>query len=601
MRLINVRTYWLEEFYGHQIPLYAILSHRWDKGEVLFQDMQTQHRREKKGWTKIAKCCELAQSHGWDYVWIDTCCIDKSSSSELSEAINSMFEWYANAGVCYVYLSDYSESSYRGKVLGSSKWFRRGWTLQELLAPTNMLFLDRDWSPIGNKQSLSSLIAGATGISKEHLFNFSTASVAQKMSWASRRTTTRIEDEAYSLLGLFGVHMPLLYGEGNNAFLRLQLEILKTNDDVSILAWTGPDTGNVLAESVADFWNARCVTPREDPSHQVSLHMTSRGLVAEVVLHTAVNGEHFVPLEVEDSQEQSSLALGLEAISDGRFRRSTLLYSWNHHVETALLEASSICIDQSLKRRFGDSLLFHVVIGSNTALQSPVALSGVRHLQIKPRVPTRADQTNQHVSAAKSKTRQCADIGAGQVSLRLGETCLFHLETSKLVRSGLCSAAYLSELELYSTPCEHWPKLCFALYAVGKLPCFKVWPWSPTSDQEMIENLASTTHLKPPLLEGAMIRMEALVGISSWLMIRFEPQIHRNREPVKLCLHHEVIEDRALPQDVDCEVRRYGEVEVRYFHLPKPGPITISARDPTWFSRHRPKRSLPRDTSSESE
>lgn len=167
-----------------------------------------------KGYSKILGCCKQAILDGWEYAWIDSCCIDKTSSAELSEAITSMFLWYKEAQVCYAFLSDVP--SMRGcsedttkKSLAESKWFTRGWTLQELLAPDFLVFYDEHWEEIGTKFSLADVIQQRTGI--KDLRRWNEACVAQKMYWASRRETTRAEDLAYSLLGIFGVYMPPLY------------------------------------------------------------------------------------------------------------------------------------------------------------------------------------------------------------------------------------------------------------------------------------------------------------------------------------------------------------------------------------------------------
>ncbi|KAF4614317.1 hypothetical protein G7Y89_g15419 [Cudoniella acicularis] len=247
MRLLNTTTLKLEEFFSDHVPKYAILSHRWEKEEVAFQDLLNGVGVSMAGYAKITGCCAQAISDGWQYAWVDSCCIDKSSSAELSEAINSMFKWYRNAQVCYVYLSDVPtgyatsldptnpNSTGSSKFL-RSKWFTRGWTLQELLAPATVVFYDQEWVRMGTRADLESLLSFITGI--QDFANFETACVAQKMSWASERETTRVEDKAYCLMGLFDVNMPPLYGEGENAFLRLQLEILSKSDDESIFAWT---------------------------------------------------------------------------------------------------------------------------------------------------------------------------------------------------------------------------------------------------------------------------------------------------------------------------------------------------------------------------
>jgi hypothetical protein len=254
MRLLNAHTKQFEEFFDStQRPPYAILSHTWGSNELTFKDM------EKNGYIpsrKIDGCCEQALRDGWKYVWVDTCCIDKSSSAELSEAINSMWAWYRWSRVCYAYLSDIpagvSAEEYHASVLpedppfAESRWFTRGWTLQELIAPKIVEFYDESWNPIGRKSesekdlAFTILLSRVTNINVQVLLNVEKTksfSVAQKMSWAARRITTRVEDRAYSLLGLFNINMPLLYGEGSTAFVRLQEEILRSSDDETILAW----------------------------------------------------------------------------------------------------------------------------------------------------------------------------------------------------------------------------------------------------------------------------------------------------------------------------------------------------------------------------
>jgi hypothetical protein len=245
MRLIHGETLKLVEFNDNNIPPYAILSHTWGLEEVTFQDMSMDLPNEARqslssgvkgaSYKKIEYCCAQATKDGLEYSWVDTCGIDKSSSSELSEAINSMFRWYSNAAVCYAYLSDVHLIT---EEISPSRWFTRGWTLQELIAPRNVKFFTSNWELIGTKESLSSSIASITGIDVETLLDpssLSSASVARKLSWAAERQTTRTEDVAYCLMGIFDVNMPLLYGEGEKAFIRLQEEIIKENDDQSLL------------------------------------------------------------------------------------------------------------------------------------------------------------------------------------------------------------------------------------------------------------------------------------------------------------------------------------------------------------------------------
>ncbi|EIW51976.1 uncharacterized protein TRAVEDRAFT_86572, partial [Trametes versicolor FP-101664 SS1] len=185
----------------------------------------------------------IAREAGYRLVWIDSCCIDKASSSELSEAINSMFEWYSEADVCYAYLADVPDDEdprLLDSVFRESRWHRRGWTLQELIAPERVIFLSCTWRFLGTKTGLASTLEQITNVDFAILTGRTTLtsiSVAKRMSWAATRWTTRVEDRAYSLLGLFGVHMSPIYGEGANAFLRLQEEIIKTIPDQSIFAW----------------------------------------------------------------------------------------------------------------------------------------------------------------------------------------------------------------------------------------------------------------------------------------------------------------------------------------------------------------------------
>lgn len=242
-------------------------------------DIQDVERAKgKKGFAKVQGCCQQAKTEGFEWVWIDSCCINKDSHTELSEAINSMYKWYRQATVCYAYLEDipkhkssvrisssrrssrYLEKGYLG--ITKSRWFSRGWTLQELIAPKIVVFYSGDWTRIGLKSEdwFARHISRVTGISENVLkgtLPISDCNAAEKLSWASSRKTTREEDIAYCLLGLLGITMPLLYGEGQYAFIRLQEEILKRKADYTILAWRhrppeSPYRG-VLADSPARF------------------------------------------------------------------------------------------------------------------------------------------------------------------------------------------------------------------------------------------------------------------------------------------------------------------------------------------------------------
>ena len=274
MRLINVKAF-LEresligkrkrvdhrakvlEFGDDKATEYAILSHRWVGQEVDYDEMVELAKMDRKardeirqrdGYRKILQSCEQAQRDRYEWLWVDTCCIDKRSSAELSEAINSMYRWYENAKVCYAYLHDVADPCFPTEgdadkysdFSGWPEWFSRGWTLQELIAPSNVQFFNKDWQGIGDKITLAPTLVDITGVPEHVLIHGlfgNRPCVAQIISWAAKRTTTRVEDRAYSLMGLLDVNMPMLYGEGKKAFHRLQLEIIRASNDQSIFAW----------------------------------------------------------------------------------------------------------------------------------------------------------------------------------------------------------------------------------------------------------------------------------------------------------------------------------------------------------------------------
>jgi hypothetical protein len=244
MRLLHYNDdgeFSLTQFFA-DIPRYAILSHTWGQEEVTFKDMKEGNGASKAGFDKIRFCGEQARRDGLHYFWVDTCCIDKSSSAELTEAINSMFRWYQNAIKCYVYLSDVSTKKRKASdsfneytwepAFRSSKWFTRGWTLQELLAPnpSSVEFFSQEGKYLGDKRSLEQQIHKITGIPLLALRGtpLSQYNVEDRLLWAETRQTTREEDKIYSLFGICDIQMPLLYGEGRDkAFKRLREEVDK--------------------------------------------------------------------------------------------------------------------------------------------------------------------------------------------------------------------------------------------------------------------------------------------------------------------------------------------------------------------------------------
>ncbi|KAK5719683.1 hypothetical protein LTR17_015218 [Elasticomyces elasticus] len=242
MRLLNTTTFKLEYYEDDNlVPGYAIFSHKWYPSgeELILLDFQTPgNAPHKKGFAKLQGLCTIAAAKGHHFVWCDSCCIDKTNDFELSKSINSMFRWYQNAAECIAFLGDVGSD--KGALLEHSIWFKRGWTLQELIAPHKMTFYDQHWNCLGTKEDLLEPLSSITRIPRDvlsHDRHFSSCSVAQRMSWASDRETREVEDGAYSLMGLFDISLKLIYGEGEKAFIKLQREIIASSADQSIFCW----------------------------------------------------------------------------------------------------------------------------------------------------------------------------------------------------------------------------------------------------------------------------------------------------------------------------------------------------------------------------
>jgi hypothetical protein len=393
MRLLHTSTYEPSEFFG-TIPKYAILSHRWEEEELTFQDLPSKKDSKTKGWAKVKGCCSQALKDGYEWVWVDTCCIDKSSSAELSEAINSMFKWYREAGMCYAYLSDVppldlsQKNVYNGTgslPFRNSRWFTRGWTLQELLAPSEVVFYAQDWTFIESRFWIEPIILDITGI---RLRDWETACIAQKMSWASTRKTTRVEDAAYCLMGIFGVNMPPLYGEGENAFLRLQNEIMRISDDESIFAWRNwpriDEGSGLLALSPAAFRDSGRVHPllsHEQPFDAAPFSMSNRGLRLETyIFHCSdpnwegpVDDTYFAPLDCE-----------MGGIDGSRHQPALYLRRLHGSQFTRILQRDLMLLDDDQKKELEESrqqgrprttLFIKQPKGSDTALHGPYTIS----------------------------------------------------------------------------------------------------------------------------------------------------------------------------------------------------------------------------------
>ncbi|PQE33503.1 hypothetical protein CJF32_00003387 [Rutstroemia sp. NJR-2017a WRK4] len=241
MRLLEIKSpgeFSLIQVAAHNTPPYAILSHTWTDQEVTYQDLISGAGKSKSGYEKIEFCGEQAARDGLRYFWVDTCCIDKSDPAELSKAINSMFRWYRNAKKCYVYLTDVStpdddeyihaNQSMWEAAFRSSRWFTRGWTLQELIAPAEVEFFSQERKLLGDKKSLEKPIYEITRIPFQALRGnpFSDFSIAERKRWVAQRQTTEEEDLVYCLLGLCEVSMPAIYGEGKETALkRLEMTV----------------------------------------------------------------------------------------------------------------------------------------------------------------------------------------------------------------------------------------------------------------------------------------------------------------------------------------------------------------------------------------
>ena len=385
--------------------MYATLSHTWGDDEILFQDVSPDglsraldHSlpgRRKEGLAKVMDSCHLAQANGYEWIWINTCCIDKSSSAELSEAINSMFRWYAESAICYAYLSDV-----HGSDMDGSRWFRRGWTLQELIAPPNVEFFDASWNLVGDRNSLAEQIARISGIDESvlrhghhrrcarvrdvrfsHVADIASRkesspnpghphqtaplrscncnsyagplvkpvlglglssllaqhSVATRMSWASKRQTTREEDMSYCLLGLFNVNMPLIYGEGEKAFSRLLEEVMQRSNDQSILTWQSPTRQSqhwpVSPESypLSSIFLVAQWSTWEQRKKMTDMIATPHGLQVDVLVCTGFSSDSKKTPLYGISEGACLGVLDCTVGSDVRARPAMVMYSLSDH------------------------------------------------------------------------------------------------------------------------------------------------------------------------------------------------------------------------------------------------------------------------------
>lgn len=369
MRLINTYTSKLENFPGKP-PKYAILSHTWGDGEVLFQDVADLERaRSLAGYDKIATTCRLARQAEIPYAWVDTCCIDKTSSAELSEAINSMYRWYAGAEVTIAYLSDWLPEVNSGtttakphgdkvRELKDSRWFRRGWTLQELIAPAKLELYDSFWQRRGTKLEMSTELAKITRVDEDLLRgtkSLKSFPVAVRMSWAAGRETTREEDVAYSLLGIFDVNMPMLYGEGKKAFLRLQEAVLAEVNDLTLFAWAARDREQdfrgVFARDPGEFEGAAGIRSLTAPRFGEEISTTNKG----VKMSARVTSDNSV-ISLNCADGQAILGLHLKKYGSSQYVRARPWKFGDGYVTKGWFEYKLMYICKDLSKEDSDEM-----------------------------------------------------------------------------------------------------------------------------------------------------------------------------------------------------------------------------------------------------
>ncbi len=275
----NSNDFSLVSFPADDVPPYAILSHTWSDGEeVTYDELLSGTGKNKRGYNKIRFCGERASQDGLQYFWVDTCCINKQDKEELTYALNAMFAWYRKSQICYCYMYDVPkhdlDPEHKDSKFRKSRWFTRGWALQELLAPLYLIFFNCAWEEIGTKSSLKGIVADITGIAPSILVlnKGGDVSVAQRLSWAAERQTSVAADKSYCLLGLLGVNIPMKLRTSNGkgieedeedeekTFFRFQVQMLKTSDDQSLFCWQEPPgekrpSAGLLARSPRHFKN----------------------------------------------------------------------------------------------------------------------------------------------------------------------------------------------------------------------------------------------------------------------------------------------------------------------------------------------------------
>jgi hypothetical protein len=347
MRLLRLdtttQTWRLEDFAGQFVPFYAVLSHRWgsNEDEVKFEDIQDGKRmfddRSKPGYDKLRFSYDQVMRSGLRYFWIDTCCIKKTDSSELARSLNSMFYWYQRAAICYVYLSDVSIDDTTAApgafkwayALAKSKWFTRGWTLQELLAPSSVAFFTKEGHLIGNKKDemLARVIANVAGVPTPALRGvpLSRFSIETRRTWAARRTTTVPEDTAYCLMGIFDVQIPMLYADGE---YHKRQKVALAELDRAIMNATVDTTEDILCIGGASWSDLSRLGQRQLEALDADLEIFQKWLI-----------DVGVPLKIVGTKMRLLLVkyeVSYDEISTRAGRVQDLMEAWERYEDTAI-------------------------------------------------------------------------------------------------------------------------------------------------------------------------------------------------------------------------------------------------------------------------
>jgi hypothetical protein len=368
MWLLNVDTFETREFFGEETPEYAFLSHTWDspEDEVTTDDLRGGKFREdvhkKHGFRKLDFAMKQARRDGLQWLWADTCCIDRANGADMTEAANALWGWLANSKACYAYLSDApSVNDPASKAFMNARWFTRSWTLVELLAPPNLTFYTEDWTQVGVgslRMDLGILEAThhITKIPREALMGHPITEfcIAQRLSWAALRRCRRVEDQAYSLFGLFDVNLPILYGEGKKAFIRRQEHLhMQLPHDHSIFAWTVPITSprclnisGIFAESPEDFANSGNIRPFIDEPGYMQARMSAKGLMTKMLVRGEIQFRDSLKIYWKNKYcEARILALNCGDETGQRVvlpvLQSSDESSWYYHVDRQDLRLSS--------------------------------------------------------------------------------------------------------------------------------------------------------------------------------------------------------------------------------------------------------------------